>query len=583
MRLSLRWRMLLGSFLVIAITLLVIIPLMTSRARDRAARDLDERVTIQAEALTSLAAGSFTDLSERTSLSEDATNVLLNGDRAALFRADGSLVFASDTATRPSFEAPEIQRALTGTTARAVRASPLTGVSELHVALPVVESGRVVGVTRVTASRASLGEASADVLKVLFIAGASVFAVTVILSLAFTASLIRTLASLTAVARSLAGGNLHDRAEATGIEEARPLAAAINDMASGLQEQVANSYRERDTFGAVIDSMADALLVVDQQGEVALANPAAIALFTPNNRDIIGKRFIQVVWDHELAHLVERVSRLERRQTIAIQYGADLAQLQVSAAPVRLREGRAVLLLCQDTSESQRLNDLRRDFVANVSHEIRTPLASIKASVETLLGAAQGDPSATQEFLQRINIEVDHMTQLSERLLDLSRIETGRAAFAAQPLRLEPLLAEAVARIRPRADSQGVDISIQTPPALPPVMADGEAVHRILQSLLENAVKFTPPKGHVLVEAALNDRLVQVTVRDTGPGIPPEDLPRIFERFYKVDRSRSSTGVGLGLALAKHAVQSQGGTIWAESGSGLGAAIHFTLVIADPA
>ncbi len=197
-------------------------------------------------------------------------------------------------------------------------------------------------------------------------------------------------------------------------------------------------------------------------------------------------------------------------------------------------------------------------------------MAGLKALVDTLRGGALKDPPAAKRFLKRMDAEVDALTQIVEELLELSRIESGRV-----PLRLEAApVAEVVGppteRLRPQAESSGVALTLRLEPELPPVLADVERARKVVTNLVHNAIKFTPPGGSVAVSAEVAGAEVVISVQDTGVGIPAEDLPRIFERFYKADRARSGGGTGLGLAIAKHIVQGHGGRIWAESVRGQG-------------
>ena len=293
----------------------------------------------------------------------------------------------------PSVDAPEFAGALAGSVTYVKRKSPLTGQSQLHVAVPFTDAeGATLGAVRVTGSRAPIAEAARDVLVTLVYASLAALAATFLASLWFTTSLGRALAHLGQVARRLAEGHLYERAEVPGVAEADPLAHAINDMAASLEQQVRSSYQDRDTFGAVIDSMADALLVVDSDGVVSLANPAATTLFPQEDPGIVGKRFMEVVRDFEIARTVNAAVEQGRRQLAQVEHGSDLRLLQVSATPLQVRGGVAALVLIQDLSEMQRLEAMRREFVTNVSHEVRTPLASIKAAVETLQNGALEDP-----------------------------------------------------------------------------------------------------------------------------------------------------------------------------------------------
>jgi two-component system phosphate regulon sensor histidine kinase PhoR len=223
------------------------------------------------------------------------------------------------------------------------------------------------------------------------------------------------------------------------------------------------------------------------------------------------------------------------------------------------------------------VENLRRDFVANVSHELRTPIAALKALVETLEDGALDDPPAARDFLRRIHVEVDGLAQLVAELLELSRVESGRAQLKLEAVEPDELVRSAAERLQPQAERVGLTLTWNADPDLTPVLADRARVEHVLLALVHNAIKFTPPGGLIRVEVQSEGAFAHFSVVDTGSGIPAEDVPRIFERFYKVDRARAAVGTGLGLAIAKHVVQALGGRIWADSEVDRGTTVHFTL------
>jgi two-component system phosphate regulon sensor histidine kinase PhoR len=238
------------------------------------------------------------------------------------------------------------------------------------------------------------------------------------------------------------------------------------------------------------------------------------------------------------------------------------------------------IVVLQDLTEVRRVETVRREFVANVSHELRTPLASLKALVETLQDGALDDPSAAQRFLSQMDTEVDGLTQMVTELLELSRIESGQVTLKPEPADLRLLISTATERLHAQAQRAGIVLAAEVPEGLPKALVDSERIQHVLINLIHNAIKFTPPGGRVTVSAAVDEKEMRIAVADTGVGIAAEDITRIFERFYKVDKSRSSGGTGLGLAIAKHIVQAHGGRICAESVEGKGATFTFTVPVA---
>lgn len=227
------------------------------------------------------------------------------------------------------------------------------------------------------------------------------------------------------------------------------------------------------------------------------------------------------------------------------------------------------------------LQTMRREFVGNVSHEIRTPLAAMKAISETLRDGALYDQLAAKDFLERLDVELDGMTQMVNELIELSRIETGTIKLKLEPVDLNALVKEVANRLKPQADRNHLTLSTNYYADLPTTSADRERVRQVITNILHNAIKFTPPQGKILVSTRQEGQTIIAEVSDTGIGIAAEDLPHIFERFFKADKSRSTTGTGLGLAIAKHTIQAHGGNIWVTSEPGKGSVFGFSLPMTD--
>jgi two-component system phosphate regulon sensor histidine kinase PhoR len=251
---------------------------------------------------------------------------------------------------------------------------------------------------------------------------------------------------------------------------------------------------------------------------------------------------------------------------------ADRA-FQARAVPI---QGGGAVLVLEDRTEQQRADWARRDFVANVSHELRTPLASIRLVIETLLSGAPDDPTVSTRMLTQVITQVDALTQLAQELLDLSMIESGQLPMQRSRENMRDVIEEQIARFEPQAQPKKIVLTNSAPNDVR-VEIDRTMIGRVLGNLLHNALKFTPPNGAITIGASSNDREIVVSVSDTGEGIAPEELPRIFERFYKVDRARGSSGTGLGLSIARHVIEAHGGKIWAESKLGKGTTFYFSL------
>jgi two-component system phosphate regulon sensor histidine kinase PhoR len=312
-------------------------------------------------------------------------------------------------------------------------------------------------------------------------------------------------------------------------------------------------------------------------------NPAAAHLFEIKPEAAVGRSLIELTHDHELhAALRTTLTTPIDWQRLEIEVGRNNILAVVTEVPNPAGGAPTGLVVLQNVTELRRLERARRDFVANIGHEIRTPLTSIKLLVETLSTAIDEDPESAKGFLQRIDVEVDGLTQLVRELLELSRIESGRVQLNRRAVPVTDLLERAAIRLRTQATRAGLMLVVESGEDVPAANADAERVEQVLVNLLHNAIKFTNPGGLITLHAEPHPEGVLISVSDTGVGIPPDDLPRIFERFYKVDKSRTGSrdresGTGLGLAIAKHLVQAHGGQIWVESSLDEGTTFFFTL------
>lgn len=343
----------------------------------------------------------------------------------------------------------------------------------------------------------------------------------------------------------------------------------METMQTGLQEE----------YETLVNSCDTAILILDGKDVILRANLAARPLFSKSLHWAIGKTLRQATQSSELADLAHeaRTAGALCRNEIRLP-GAGGVILRVAIAPVTGDEPDAarLVLVADDVTELRRLETIRRDFVANVSHELRTPLASIRAMTETLQDGALQDPSVAYHFLATINNEAQRLTRISEDLLILSQAESR------QPEKTRFLLAgmidEAVVRFQPQAEKAGIQLTSDIPAALE-VFANHDQIEQVLVNLIDNALKYTPAGGTACITAENQAQQVAIHVSDTGIGIMPQDLPRIFERFYRVDkaRSRQSGGTGLGLSIVKHIIEAHGGQVTVQSRYGQGSTFTFTL------
>jgi two-component system phosphate regulon sensor histidine kinase PhoR len=395
------------------------------------------------------------------------------------------------------------------------------------------------------------------------------------LTLVLSRAIASPLKEISRTAESLARGDLKQRASPTQPAEVGELADAINHLGRYIESTVNAVSQDRDRMIAALNSSADGLLAVNSSDVIAFANAAAERLLLRPASDITGRPFAWVMPNAQVTDAL-RASREQKRPGSLVVERPNRRYLQVFITPIIEGGEWASLAVFHDISDIRRAEEMRRDFVANVSHELRTPLAALKSVIETLQTGAVNDPALAADFLSRADGELDRLVQMVEELLQLSRIESGEVPLSLQPLQIGDVLSTAVHRMMPQAQRQGVDLAL-VPPTGGDIMADRVLLERAVVNLIENAVKFTPPGGSIQISVHSSNGVVTVDVRDSGAGIDPADLPRVFERFYKADRARRAGGTGLGLAIVKHTIEAHGGSVTAASEPGKGSTFSFSV------
>ncbi|HEX2187319.1 MAG TPA: ATP-binding protein [Longimicrobiaceae bacterium] len=505
----------------------------------------------------------------------------LSGRRVTLIAPDGRVLGDSEVpaAEVPAMEShgsrPEVRAALRGAVGRSVRESASVGTDLLYLAGP--GGGGVV--VRLAVPLDDVAASVRRVQRGILGGGAIALVVTGVLALAVSVAVTRPLRQVAAVARDLAAGDLTRRVHARHRDELGDLAQVLDTLAAELQRRMGQLEGERAEMHALIDAMAEGVLALGPDGRVRRANLAARRIFglaaEPSGLS-----------PHEVARrpaFLAVVDRARAGEPVApTELAYDGRNLLATAQP--LPDGGAVLVFL-DVSELRRLEDVRRDFVANASHELKTPLTAIRGYSETLLDEGL-PPELRRRFAEVVKDNADRLQHLVDDLLDLSRIESG--GWRAKPERVDVTEAagEAWAMLEEEAARRDVGFGVDVAPGCDHVHADPSALRQIFTNLFQNSLRHTPAGGEVALSVRCAGgagsppgRWVRVEVSDTGSGIPAAHLPRIFERFYRVDNARARTdgGTGLGLAIVRHLVESHGGSVDARSELGRGTTIGFTL------
>ena len=376
----------------------------------------------------------------------------------------------------------------------------------------------------------------------------------------------------------MAAGQLGQKIAITTKDEIGLLAQAFNEMSTHLKTTMDTISTEKTKLDSILDGMADGVIMTDPKGDIVLVNRAAEVFFGFNKENAAGRPVIEAVHDHEIDEILKLCLKTGKEQTTQFESGITRRFLRAIAMPLyNLGQLNGALILLQDLTELRGFQTMRRELVGNISHELRTPIAGIKAMVETLRDGAVNNKKAANDFLIRIESEVDRLSQIVAEVTQLSRIETGQAELKKESTNLNVLADDSISEMSTLAERQQVKLLKQLAPDLPLIQADKDRIHQTIINLVHNAIKFNKPNGKVTISTGYDDKSVTFSVVDTGVGISKDDLPHVFERFYKADKSRTSGGSGLGLAIAKHTIQAHGGEIRAESEQGKGSNFTFSL------
>jgi two-component system, OmpR family, phosphate regulon sensor histidine kinase PhoR len=476
-------------------------------------------------------------------------------------------------------ERPEVQAALHGTIIPTIRMSSTLRERFIYVAAPVYQDQKIIGVIRLAKSLADFDAVIIRFRNLLYSVAGICLAIAVAFMFLQSSKWLNPLRKVSEKIFAASEGELRVIEGKERRDEIGLVVSAHNAQVEKSKLQIQAMQNERTKLSAILFYMTDGVILVNADGLVTMINPAAQKLFSSNLDSINDDSLIEVVRQHQIVDLWKLTLQTEKTQTTTIQTSMAKDNIQVVASllgPVLPGE---VLLLFQDLTLLRKLETVRKDFVSNISHELRTPLASLKALSETLQNGALQDPAVSNRFLRQMDNEIDNLTQIVQELLELAKIESGRVPLEKKKTPVEEIVSRPVERMRLQAERSGIKIETHLESKIPSIKVDPMRVQQVFINLIHNAIKFTPPGGKISISAIHEDDQIIFSIADTGIGIPPDDLDRIFERFYKSDRSRSSGGTGLGLSISKHIIELHGGKIWAESIQGEGSTFYFSLLL----
>ena len=595
MTLSLRWKITIGALLVLACGLLI--------ARALAVRSLEQQEIVQSsqvlESRTSLVAyGLQPFLAQSGTLSSTPQLQIAVRDlstralaRVTVMAPDGrvladSAVSDSNLATLENHRTrPEIQQAIATGRGTDLHTSHTTGERTLYLAVGLNGANQATPTIFLRLGLPmTMFNREADTLhRDLTLALGLAFLIAVVPTVWFAHRITKPLSEIAIAAQPLAKGDLAVRIRTGSRDEVGLLADTLNHMTDRLRTKIDELSEDRSQLLAMLTSMVEGVMVLDRRGRVLQINPALERMFDVTRMEARGHPCSDVFRHPQLDALVSSVltRRMNEEDEILLHPSGRRLHIEASVTESDRENDACAVLVFHDMTELRRLEIIRKDFVANVSHELRTPLTSIKGYIEALLDGAKDDPETSTQFLGIILKQSDRLNLILEDLLQLSKIESGQVQFKREPLHIQSVIERTLAMIKPLADKKGHRLVSFVEDHLPAVLGDEDRLIQILSNLLDNAVKYTPEKGTITVAAhPVSDdaeqpstvTAVELSVTDTGMGIPEIDRPRVFERFYRVDKARSRElgGTGLGLAIVRHIVEGLGGRVWVEANAPTG-------------
>jgi two-component system, OmpR family, phosphate regulon sensor histidine kinase PhoR len=578
LRTGFRTKVFIGSVAAAAVSLAVAASLVSWEIGSQQRRAIEQRLTDEAHLIADLL--SAAPAVEGAALDREADRLGQFVGRVTFVAADGRVV-GDSTQDGPALDGmenhatrPEILSARDTGLGVSSRASATLGTDMLYVA--VTANHPVVRYVRVALPLQTINAQLATIRRLTLIALAAAVPAALLLAWLFSAPLSRRVEMIAKVAKRYSSGDLSRSSYDYGTDELGIVARALDASVQELGRRFEELSRDRARMGAILAGMVEGVLVVDRHGRLQLVNDAAQTMLRVDDATQ-GRRYVEVIRHPDIAAQLATALRGEAVDTRELVLNRDPSHTFIARAAAV--EGGGAVLVLHDITDLRRADQIRRDFVANVSHELRTPLTAIRGYAEALLDDP-GDIEQSRRFLETIARQGARMERLVTDLLRLARLDAKQEALEVVPCEIRQIFIAVVADLSPTIEAKRQHVMTEVAPEAAVIQADPAKLHDVLRNLVENAVNYSPDDANVKLTAARNNGLIAISVSDSGPGIPSEDLTRVFERFYRVDKSRSRPGgTGLGLAIVKHLVGLHGGDAIAENRPEGGA--KFTVTIPE--
>jgi two-component system phosphate regulon sensor histidine kinase PhoR len=469
---------------------------------------------------------------------------------------------------------PEVVAALKKQPGLSIRYSMTLGTRMLYIAIPILDDTKVLGVVRTAMPLAQVDEILASVRRPVLLTAFLGILIVSIAGFLFSHRLTKRIRRITSVAERYAREDWTEKIMMDGRDELKMLADTMNQMAATLRSRIEDLESEKGKISVILNHMNEGVIAVDRRKQIVMINPTAEKIFACRGAALQGKSLIEVTRHPQIEKVVDHALREQKTLSEEIQISGETKKtlrLSVVILKERARDIGAILVF-HDMTELRRLENVRREFVTNASHELRTPLTAIKGFVETLLGGALKDPPAGERFLKIIAEETDRLGRLVDDILSLGAIEQKIALLKKDRIDLAAKLTVILEQFKAEIEKNGLTVENRLSGKALTLPGDGDKIHQVFVNLIGNAIKFNRPGGKIIISADQKREGLTITIEDTGIGIPEEDQSRIFERFFRVDRTRSKElgGTGLGLSIVKHIMEAHGGFASCQSTPGQG-------------
>ena len=522
---------------------------------------------------------------------QDIQNLVLElssqiGARITVVDSEGNVL--SDSDENPAKmenhkNRPEIKAALANQTGQNIRFSNTIKIDMMYVAIPIKKKDELLGVVRLALPLTEIKEKLSNIYKIiiysLLIGGLISLALGALVGRSFSAPL----SEMKSLAQKIVHGDFSHRIRIRSKDEIGQLAESLMEMSEQLEKKIKAITEDKNKMEAILSSMREGVIVFDKNENILLFNSSLYQMLELRSEKYIGKPFWEIISNNEINSILKQT--LKKKDSISGQVSLlypEARIIQIQTSPINDNQGRllGIVGVFHDISNLKKLEKARSEFIANISHELKTPITSIIGFVETLRNGAVDDLKKRDEFLNIIYSHSQRLNNLLNDILSLSRIEFREIKMNFQPVSVKEILDNAQALYKNKIESKKQSLQVHIPSKLPLVFSDPEMIAQAFSNLIDNAIKFTPERGKIMVKAQETDDFIRTDVTDTGIGMAEKHLSRIFERFYRVDkaRSREMGGTGLGLAIVKHIVQANKGRITVDSQPGKGSTFSVFLL-----